>query len=197
MKNNENKSLDTDMLAELGNIGAGNAATALSIMLNKIIQIEVPSVEKCKLSEVSKKLETSSDLKTTIIFDVTGLIEGYMVLVLDDKDVENITKIISGLYNVEMPEEAVLQEVSNIIAASYISALANMMEGCIDISTPKIEQNKLNAIFNSTIAKLNNAADETVIIKSNLIIDKEIISFTNTLIVELNSLNKILEYFKL
>lgn len=197
MKNNEISNFDISVLTEIGNIGAGNAATALSQMINKTIGIEVPSVNICKLTDIPEVMGGAEEIRTGIFFSIKGTTDGYMMFILKEEDVNRITGILSDIYGGGLDSNSIMSEVANIIAGSYIGALANMMNGFIDLSPPQIGNDMIGSLIDSIISCLCTAGDKTVIIGTNLIIENEVISFSSALLLEMESLNKILEYFKL
>lgn len=197
MENNKISSYDLSVLAEIGNIGAGNAATSLSSMINKTINLEVPSVNITKLTDIPELMGGAENLRTGLFFQVTGNINGYIMFILKDEDVQNITKLISNFYSCEMDADSIMSEVANIIAGSYIGALANMMNTFIEISPPEVGHDMIGSLIDSIISCLCTAADKTVVIGTELTIENEVVAFSSALLLELDSLNKILEYFKL
>lgn len=197
MQNREITNYDISILSEIGNIGAGNAATALSQMLNKTINLEVPLVNICYLTDIPEVMGGAEKVRIGMFFSIEGAVKGYVMFILKEEDLNKISSIISGIYGMEMDPKTIMSEVSNIIAASYIGAIANMMNDSIDLSPPAMGHDMIGSLIDSIISSLCTAADKTVIIGSKLIIENEVISFSSALLLEMDSLNKLLEYFKL
>ncbi|MDF2720307.1 MAG: CheY-P-specific phosphatase CheC, partial [Paenibacillus sp.] len=67
-----------DVLKEVGNIGAGNAATALSKLLNRPVDMQVPLVNMLPFEEIIEVLGGSEQIVLTIFLRVTGDAPGNM-----------------------------------------------------------------------------------------------------------------------
>ena len=71
-----------DVLKEIGNIGAGNAATALSNLLNKRIQMNVPSVQVVSFNEMMELVGDPEETVAAIFLQIEGDLNGNMFFVL-------------------------------------------------------------------------------------------------------------------
>lgn len=160
---------DLDMLCEIGNIGAGHAASALSVMLNQKISIEITFARLCSLKNIPELLGGADTIKNVTYNEIYNAIEGHIFFVLNDKDVETICNIAANGY--EIDNESVIVEVTNIITGSYISALAEMIDETIDQNVPRLVRAELGTILNSVLEKdKEEMADKTLIVGTNLII---------------------------
>jgi chemotaxis protein CheC len=165
--------LDLDILKEIGNIGAGNAATALSTMLNKTIDMNVPEVKVIDLKEGSffKDAETTvagvyvefyGDIKGTILFIIEEDTLGKMLSMLLPQPTE---LEIDKLSDVEV---SALSEVVNILAGSYLMAL-NTFTGLRAYHTvPNLAVDMAAAILSVPIIEFSLYGDKAVFIESNL-----------------------------
>ncbi|HEY8361844.1 MAG TPA: chemotaxis protein CheC, partial [Tissierellaceae bacterium] len=90
-----------DILKELGNIGAGNAATALASMISKKVNMNVPNVRILEFKEVAEILGGEENQVVGIYFELSGDVIGNMLFVLDMSSAINLTNM---LYNRENKE---------------------------------------------------------------------------------------------
>lgn len=133
-----------DALNELGNIGAGNAATALSQMMNNVtIRLSVTTVRLISASEACGYIRDSSpDQMVGVYLDIVGDIRGRMLFLLHRESVDSLVSAMMGGMDVSMiPDEmksSAMQEVGNIITASYINSLSTMTGLTIDESVPTV-----------------------------------------------------------
>ncbi len=185
--------MQLDLLGELGNIGSGNAATALSQILNKTVYLDVPNVELCNISEVGKSFGDPELKKTAVFFQTQQDVKGYVLLVFEDEDVKKISKIAAG--GMEIDADSVMTEIGNIVAGSYIGALASMVEGKIDLTPPQIAHDMLGSLIDNIVSLICVVADELVIIKTKMTIGNETIPSFFILFLEDESLKKLLDYF--
>ena len=79
----EINSMYFDVLKELGNIGAGNATTALSKMIDMRINMMVPKVELLEFSELAQVISKEDDPVVGILLEVQSDIAGSMMFFLE------------------------------------------------------------------------------------------------------------------
>jgi chemotaxis protein CheC len=193
MQNREVTPFDLDILREIGNIGAGNSATALSLILNKTVHLQVPMAEFCELTEVAYMLGGPEQVRTGIFFGVKEGLNGFIFFLLNDEDSEKLYKSASMGFDID--KQSVLTEVSNIISGSYVGAIAQMINETIDITPPEICHDMLGSLIDSIISALISVADKAVLIKTTLEIEEDTISGYYVLLLDQKSLIKLLDYF--
>lgn len=76
-----------DVLKEIGNIGAGNATTALSQMINSKVDMQVPQVALLEFKELPDIVGGAESLVVGILLTLEGDINGMMMFMLDRKSV--------------------------------------------------------------------------------------------------------------
>ena len=139
-----------DVLREVGNIGAGNAATALSEMLGYMVKVSVPSVKVADMKDVAKEIDTGDEEVIAILINLDQDLIGTILTVLYKPFVNELIKTFLGceikttddLRANEMAKSA-LSEVGNITAANYVNALARLSKMTINILTPDLHIEKL------------------------------------------------------
>lgn len=131
---------EIDALGEIGNISMGAAATTLSTVLNKRVEISTPVVEIID----KKELEKSYDNPSVVIeiYYVDGL-KGGSLFTLKTDDVKVITDIMFGgpgeIKEGELDELSIsaMNEIMNQMIGSSAIALSEMFSTTISISTPQ------------------------------------------------------------
>src|SRR5687767_12205451 len=71
-----------DALKEVANIGAGHAATALSMMTGARIMIDVPTVNVAPLDELIPGIADADSQIVSVVMDMTGSLTGHTLLAL-------------------------------------------------------------------------------------------------------------------
>ncbi|MBD5469185.1 MAG: hypothetical protein HDR21_13690 [Lachnospiraceae bacterium] len=133
-----------DALNELGNIGASNAATALSQMMNNIlIRLSVTTVRLIGAAEACSYVRSEGhEHMVGVYLDIVGDIHGRMLFLLHRESVDSLVSAMTGGMDPAMlPDEmkaSAMQEVGNIITASYINSLSTMTGLTIDESVPTV-----------------------------------------------------------
>lgn len=151
-----------DALKEVSNIGAGNAATALSMLLGKKVDMSVPAVNVIKLEEILS-LSGEQEVAGTVV-RVLGDIAGNILLVFEKGTAENIIgKLMGGKQSPESEMgKSVLCEIANIISASYMNSIAQLTNLAIAPSVPAVAYDMLGAILTTTFIE-SNQYDEYIL----------------------------------
>ncbi|HKL41050.1 MAG TPA: chemotaxis protein CheC [Clostridia bacterium] len=162
-----------DVLKEIGNIGAGNAATSLAKMLNKKVDMEVPQVKILEFADVPKLIGGEESLVTGVYFNLEGDLTGSFLFLLDEESA-------LGLLNLMMPMEfkefdemsnSALMEVGNILSGAYISSLAALTNLNISISVPSISYDMAGAILSVPAIQFGMVSDQVLIVENEFFDD--------------------------
>ena len=160
-----------DALKEVSNIGAGNAATALSMMLNKKVDMTVPAVNIVKLQDI---FELNGEEEVAgIVVRVLGDIAGNILLVFEKDTSENIISKLVGSKEAPYSEmgSSVLCEIANIISASYMNSIAQLTQLAIAPSVPAVAYDMLGAILTTTFIE-SNQYDEYILDIETVFLDE-------------------------
>ena len=160
--------MQIDALREVANIGAGNAATALSQLLQMKIDMTVPSVNIDKFNEIFNKLD-GEKLAVGILVRVLCDIPGNILFIFDKSAAVNmINKLLKKEGNqIDEFGNSVLCEIGNIISSSFINAIAKFTNLNILPSVPAINYDMVGAILSSTFIESNQFDDFVLDIEAN------------------------------
>ena len=144
---------DLDLLKEIGNIGAGNAASALSEMTGLPVSVNVPKCEMIGYSEIADKMGGAENVILGMLVQMSGDIEGFILLAQELHDARNTIKVLMGQeiseseeFNIEVYEP--MREVCNILVGTYLSAISSMMQLNIILTVPEMTIDMAMAIMN-------------------------------------------------
>jgi chemotaxis protein CheC len=168
---NKLSSFHLDVLREIGNIGAGNAATALAKLLDKKIDMKVPRINVMKFSDVSNVLGGAETQVVGILLGVQGDINGSMMFILDDLSSKILVNILMNkLHGSELEYDemslSVLKEIGNILAGSYLSALSNLTNMNIMPGVPDIAIDMAGAILSVPAIEFAKDSDTVLYIEN-------------------------------
>ncbi len=161
-----------DVLKEIGNIGAGNAATALSKMINKRIDMNVPKVNVLDLKEVPELIGGPETLVSAVYFKIEGDIEGSIMFLLDIESSKTLVNLIMNGYETKELDEftkSALQEIGNILSGSYISSLSALTNLNIKISIPALSIDMAGAVLSVPAIQFSRLSDKILIIETEFI----------------------------
>lgn len=140
-----------DMLKEFGNIGAGNAVTALSMLLNTKVTINVPGVEIIPLAKLPLYFEDPYELVAGAAMHASGDAEGTFLLILDSEATKRVLEILLGtppasLTELSEMEQSALGEIGNIMCGSYLVALSNFTNLNLESTPPVVLVDMISGI---------------------------------------------------
>ncbi len=164
-------SMVMDVLKEIGNIGAGNAATALAKMINKKVDMNVPKVNVLDFPEVPEMLGGAEVQVCGIFFQIEGDMEGSIMFVLKLDAALSLINLLMPRDNTDLDEFAfsALQEIGNILAGSYISSLSGLTNLNIKISVPSIAVDMAGAVLSVPAIEFGLMGDKILIIENEFI----------------------------
>lgn len=171
-------SFHLDVLKEIGNIGAGNAATALAKLLNKRVEMKVPQIRIMGFSEVNEVLGGAETPVVGILLTVLGDISGYILFVLEQSAANTLVNILMS----KKPDEemeyneitlSALKEVGNILTSSYLSALSTLTGLSIKPDVPALAIDMAGAILSVPAIEFGKTTDTVLYIETEFIEGKD------------------------
>lgn len=185
-----------DVLRELGNIGAGNAMTALSQMLQCKIDMKVPQVRLLEFQQVGDMMGGEEQIMVAVYLGVKGDITGSMMFMVEEGSARHlIRKITMGM----LPEGSefeemglsAMQELGNIITGAYLNSLSTMTNLKIFPTPPDLTVDMAGAILSVPAIQFGIFGDNILLIQSQFYDEIELDGYF-ILIPDLESYEKIL-----
>lgn len=164
-------SIQIDVLREIGNIGAGNAATALSKMISKRIDMDVPKVNILEFKNVAELVGGPEIEVIGIYFKVTGDITGSIMFLLEKKSAKLLVNLLMSkdddTDSIDEMEFSALQEVGNILSGSYLSSLATLTGLKLTVSIPSLAMDMAGAILSVPVILFGQVGDKVMLIETD------------------------------
>ncbi len=184
-----------DVLKEIGNIGAGNATTALAQLLNQKVDMKVPKVALLEFSEVGEAMGGEEQLMAGIYQLVEGDITGSIMFLLEEKSARTLVSSLMGTPPSEGEfsemELSALKEIGNIITGSYLSSLSMLTNLKIVSSVPAISIDMAGAIMSVPAIEFGALGDKILLIQTAFSDDVQLDGYF-ILVPDLESYDKIL-----
>jgi chemotaxis protein CheC len=167
--------LELDALREIGNIGAGNAATSLSEILHKKIKINVSQVKVLPFEHVADSIGGAEKLVTGIFMRVNGDFKGNILIIIPEALAYDLVKKLlkqTGKINgfSEMGKSALI-ELGNIVSSSYVAALADFTGINIKVSVPGFAFDMAGAILSFPLSLYGHMGDTVFLIETQFLED--------------------------
>ncbi len=184
-----------DILKEVANIGAGNAATAFSGMIGQEINMTVPKVELIDIQELPEITGDQEEYIACIMINFSGEISGKILLVIDMKNVEKMLKMIFAtdeLPGKEMQHSA-LNELGNILSGAYLKAINDFTNLDLDQSVPAMAYDMAGAVLSSSVIDYSQTEDFILLLETEFIAGEEKLELFYFFIPEKDSLDYLFE----
>lgn len=169
---NQIDNMQYDVLREIGNIGAGNATTALSQMINSKINMNIPKVDLLEFKELSEIVGGAEKLVVGILFTLEGQIDGMMMFMMDQEASRHLVNLLMGNAYEDQSGEfsemelSALNEIGNIIAGAYLSSLATLTNITINSSVPYLAIDMAGAILSVPAIEFGKIGDKALLIET-------------------------------
>ena len=193
----ELNSLELDTLREIGSMGTGNAATALSEMLQREVHITLPEVRIMGYNEAIEWIGGPEEITAGVLVKMGGQINGIMLscqpidfvnIVLESVMGESVT----DYSQLEEMENSCLVEVGNIMISSFINALSGLSDMDITLTVPALTVDMQGAILAVPMAEYGGQSDYLMTIGSNFVCDDKQVPCRLLMSPDIRSLNALL-----
>lgn len=183
-----------DCLREIGNIGSGNAASALSAMLSKPVTMHVPDVRVLDYQAAIDEVGGPEKVITGILVTFSGDIKGMIMFLLEDAFAKIVVNTFMGKDNVDVlmldeTDFSAVKEMGNIMGGSYLNALAALAGFTVSMDVPSMKVDMMGAIMNAPMIEFSEVGDKVLFIDDGFIIDGVNINSSIILIPEMESLD--------
>jgi len=161
-----------DAIKEVGNIGAGNAATALSKLIKTRVEMSVPDIMILPFSRITATIGGPDAHVTAIFYTIKGQAPGTLLFLIPIIDARKIADV---LLNKDISHDQVsfdemdcsaLTELGNIMAGSFLNALNMFTSIHFEPTVPALCIDMVGAILGSVLTNLGMVSDYVLFIKT-------------------------------
>ena len=162
-----------DVLAEIGNIGSGNAATALASLINAAVEIEIPVITLVDYEQIAQLLGGGDTSVICIFLELSGDLSGMILHVLKPDFANKLVNTfypskISTLKDISEMDLSVVSEMGNITSAAYVKALADMTGSFINISPPSAQTGTIEEVLTDSASRIPKLGNQVLFIDETL-----------------------------
>lgn len=199
MKNYEDLNmLELDTIREIGSIGTGNAATALSSMLGCEVRIDIPEVRIMGYNEAIDWIGGPEVITAGVLVHMSGELNGIMLSV---QQMEFVNLVLARMVGrtVERYEDlteldrSALVEVGNIMISTFINALSGLADITTRLTVPAFAVDMQGAILAVPMAEFGGQSDYIMTIGANFICQQQAVPCRLLLSPDIRSLNFLLK----
>ena len=161
--------LQIDALGEVGSIGAGHAATALSQLLGQSVDIDVPDTRLLPVSEVPMVFGGPENLVGAVYSRLLGDLSGALLFVLPRKDLLALADMLrsrepGSSKSLGVAEEGLVVHAAGVLQSAYLAAIARLTELAILPGPPQFAFDMMGAILEAVSTTIGMKADTAILI---------------------------------
>lgn len=188
-----------DILREIGNIGAGNAATSMSSLLNRPINMSVPEVRLLDLEEATYVMGQPEDVVIGVLAKMYGDIEGVMMLIVSREFASLALGVLLGedaaavdwLHLSDM-ERSAIEELGNIMISSYCRSISMLLDLSMKTSVPTASVDMVGAIVSVAAIEMIALSNQVLFIADDYSDSEQVLASKMMVIPEAASLERLL-----
>ena len=168
--------LQLDAMREVGNIGAGNAATALPIMLARPVDMDVPKAELVSIYELAEYYGDPLTMVSAVFVRSEGEFTCSLIFIQEEDESRKLVDLLigqqmGGMDPASVPAEmrdSALTEVGNIILSSFLNAINVLIGGTHSISVPGVAHDMLGSILDVVASIFGQSGEHALIVDTSL-----------------------------
>lgn len=190
-----------DVLKEIGNIGAGNAATSLASILNEKVEIGMPLVRITDFDKAVEAVGGAEAMKVGVLLNFSGQANGMIMFLLSMEDSKKISGILlQGFDDNDTPPDQIsemglsaIQEIGNILGSSYIGSISSLAGLEINLSVPYISIDMAGALMSVPIIEFGAVGDKLMFIEESFKGTENDLKSNVIMFAEIDTLNLIMD----
>ena len=200
MSINRNENSKLDFLLEIGNIGSGNALTSLAEFIDRRVDMKAPRLEFVDFNELFGSVGGVENVVSGFLINVHGDVNGIMLFLLQNELASEVCDILLGskLIDLNALDElhvSLFKEIANIMAGSYISALAEMTGLKISTTVPDLAIDMAGAILSVPLIHFENVYGQILLIQNSFSVDSKEYNSSIFFFLEDESITKLMKQF--
>lgn len=167
-------SLQLDALGEVGNIGAGHAATALSQLVDKPIGLDAPVVEVVDLEDVVSIFGGAERFVGAVYSRLMGDISGGILFMTGQDTALALVDLmhsrdIGTTKSIGHDEQALFKHVASILISAYLAAIARMAGIDVLPSSPALSFDMAGALLQTVVAEVDMKAEKALFVRASFL----------------------------
>jgi chemotaxis protein CheC len=187
-----------DVLKEIGNIGAGNAATSLSQMLNTKVDMSTPSVKILDINDAATCLGGPENVVIGILSKLEGDIDGIMMFIIEQDFAKSVLTSLLGVEEVSCDqlsemELSAISELGNIMIAAYTGSISTLSQLNMKTTVPSIAVDMVGALLSVPAIEMGTVSDKIIFIEDDFLSGNNDISANMLLVPSIDSLNRLMK----
>lgn len=186
-----------DVLREIGNIGAGNAASSLATILDERVTISLPAVRISEFNDAIHAVGGAEMMTVGVLIQYRGEANGMIMFLIEMEEAQNLVgHMLRGFEDAEALTDlklSAIEELGNILGSSYIGSIATLTGLKITLSIPDVAIDMAGALMSVPIIEFGAVGDKVMFIEESFQIEEHLIRSNVILFAEIDTLALIME----
>lgn len=184
-------------LKEIGNIGIGNSAVSLSRLTNSLVCTRILDTRFGLIEDIPKITGFSESPVLGTLMHIKEDLNGYILIFFPENSARSLClDLADDEEKIDLTDSlnlSLIEEISHILAGTYITSLAEFLKLNLSISTPYVLYDMSDSIFNSAITEMGYIADFALILDAEFLIKEKRIKGNILTLLDPESLNRLLK----
>lgn len=188
-----------DALQEIGNIGAGHSATALSQLLNRRVDMSVPRTSLCSIEDFSTTVLTDpEEILVAVLSETSGDVIMQLIGLLDIESIKRLMWIFrkeefkGNLLEISEIDRSFVREIGNILLLHYLSAINEFTDLFIYPNSPSLAIDMGKAILDSIVSMKGAEFNTVLSIEVDIFTDNVQLKSTIVMLPDQSSLDRLM-----
>lgn len=168
-------SVHLDAIREVGNIGTGNAATALSRLIGRMVDMDVPEAELVPIYSVAEHYGSPETPVCAVLVRTEEDFSCSLIFMIEEEKSDILADLIIPMDISGMDEETRLQirnsaltEQGNIILGAFLNALSQITGMTMPTTTPAVARDMLGSIMDLVASMFGVIGESAMLVKTSL-----------------------------
>ena len=170
--------LQKDALQEVANIGVAHAATALSKMVNKEIDMGIPHVDLIPLEQTIDCVK-NEEVVVAVFLKISNELPCYSLLLISKESAFALSDALMG--NIPDPskqllsemDESALKEVGNVMMCAFFDSLAELLQITLIPGPPAFAYDMPAAVLDYVLIQIGQVADQVLVFNTDVKTSKD------------------------
>lgn len=163
--------LQLDALREIGGIGAGHAATALSQLVDRAIDLAVPTMEVIEVSRVPYVFGGPERLVGAVYARMVGDISGGILFMIDRDAAMAMVDLMHGkeigaTLSLGRDEEQLLRHVASILISAYLAAIGRMAGVDVLPTAASLHFDMAGALLQAVVSEIGMSSTHAALVRT-------------------------------
>lgn len=187
-----------DVLREVGNIGIGNAVTALATFISSKVTITVPKAALIPIEEIFRAIGNVESVVAAVVQRVEGDLSGTLVFFFPEENAFGLVGRLLGtepgtIREIDEMGRSVLMEVGNILTGSFLTAISGMTQLAILCGVPMFTFDMLGSVISSSLLCTGMLEDKVLLIETEISEEEHVVSGDFVFFFDIGSLGTLLK----